>query len=315
MLLNESESIAVSTWGGIDKNSLWVLDVPSGNIQRMVLSYARYLSLYKGAAGFFSILHHFDSQRADISVHHTNDPGRMIARATMDDGVPAYEGDRSVWRQVSKSYTTYMRSQTRQGFALLYMRADELSVDVQWMDWFNANDYNLERQGIGDAVAVPGKEHVIIQIVNSATPVLYDPVECKVLKKLSLAGNRRATHGSNHTLRIRKKANELWADDFDFMVRLDTTTWSTIDGSNFHDEIGPNSVWYGTFVFDREESLCAISRPGYGDVIGVDTKTFKVTRQAKLGSKPLDIGLFSDGRIIARDWSTGELLLGQMEPI
>jgi hypothetical protein len=60
-------------------------------------------------------------------------------------------------------------------------------------------------------------------------------------------------------------------------------------------------------------SLCVVGRPFSGDVIGLACDSFEITRRAALGRQPLDVAVLSDGRIFARDWKTGDPLVGMLE--
>ncbi len=42
---------------------------------------------------------------------------------------------------------------------------------------------------------------------------------------------------------------------------------------------------------------------------------FQVTHQAKIGGQPLDVGLLRGNHFVARDWKTGQLLKGVLEPV
>jgi hypothetical protein len=47
--------------------------------------------------------------------------------------------------------------------------------------------------------------------------------------------------------------------------------------------------------------------------VAVDTHRFRVTLRAATGREPFDVALLRDGRVFARDWKSGDLLLGQIE--
>jgi hypothetical protein len=77
----------------------------------------------------------------------------------------------------------------------------------------------------------------------------------------------------------------------------------------------PFRYFTGEFAFDAAEALCAVARPYSGDVLLLETTTFRVTHRVTTGRQPLGVGLLPNGRVVARDWTSGELLLaGDWEP-
>jgi hypothetical protein len=157
-------------------------------------------------------------------------------------------------------------------------------------------------------IGIPGNTALIISVQRDSCPVLYDPKERKVIQKLTLAGR----HG-NPKLRFRRTANEVWADDYDSLLRLDPQDWSVLNQIRLQGAATGTAQFIGTFCFNKNETLCAVGRPFSGDVVALDTRTFKMTHKAVVGRQPLDVALLSDGRVFARDWKTGDLLKGRLK--
>jgi hypothetical protein len=59
--------------------------------------------------------------------------------------------------------------------------------------------------------------------------------------------------------------------------------------------------------------MCCIARPQSGDIVAVDDR-LKIRRRARLGRQPQEAVELANGDVIARDWKTGDLLRGRMEP-
>lgn len=53
-----------------------------------------------------------------------------------------------------------------------------------------------------------------------------------------------------------------------------------------------------------------MARPFSGDVVSLDTANLEVIERAVLGRQPLMAVGLSDGRVIARDWKTGDWISG-----
>ena len=123
-----------------------------------------------------------------------------------------------------------------------------------------------------------------------------------------------AARGGNPVGRLRPKAREAWAIDYDTLVRLDLMNWSLKDKLLLQPrDAEGGGQFVGEWSFNRDDTLCAVARPFSGDVVGVETATFRQTYRAAIGRQPLDVELLSDGRIIARDWRTGDMLRGALE--
>ena len=93
-------------------------------------------------------------------------------------------------------------------------------------------------------VEVSGEDKLIFSVQRDSNPVLYDLRERKVISKLSLA-NRLG----NPTLRFRRRAHELWADDYDTLLRLDPSDWHVTDSLLLQGSISGSRHFIGEFCF------------------------------------------------------------------
>jgi hypothetical protein len=83
------------------------MSVGSGHPETVFLSDAKYFSLHPGNHDFFSINHHFDSNRVRITVHRCSDPQEVAATANLTPEGSSLDGDLSVWSYVQKNYVSY----------------------------------------------------------------------------------------------------------------------------------------------------------------------------------------------------------------
>jgi hypothetical protein len=67
---------------------------------------------------------------------------------------------------------------------------------------------------------------------------------------------------------------------------------------------------WGSFVAD--EARCVVARPYSGDVIEIASSTLTTKRRAKLGRQPLEAVALPGGKVVARDWKTGDVLHGTL---
>lgn len=150
---------------------------------------------------------------------------------------------------------------------------------------------------------IPDSPFPIVSIARDSNPVLHDPKTNQAVRKLSLAGRN-----GNPEFRLRRSANEFWANDYDCMVKLDATTLTVKQAERLQDAASGTMQFIGNFSFDPTEALCLAARPFSGDVVVLDADSMRQKQRLALGRQPLDVGLLADGTVIARDWKTGDVL-------
>lgn len=323
MIINDAETQAVSSLGWVDKGALWVYKIGGGKPSRVALSDANYLAVHPGAHDHFAVVHCYDGDRLKITAHHHNDPQHIVstiefaARADLlqlakgalkDAGASIqseFSGDTAVWSSLPRAYVAYAFG----NYYLILVDRRTKSVEVQTFAWYD-NSYDKGYQGIVGVTKVPHSPWVIVSVQRDSSPVLYDPTTRTVIQKLSLAGQF-----GNPTLSFRRNAREVWASDYDTLVRLDSQSWELLAKLKIQEPKGNVSQFIGHFSFNNDETLCVVGRPYSGDAVGVDAKSFRVTHSAKLGGEPLDVALVSGRHVIARDWHTGQLREGELKEL
>jgi hypothetical protein len=120
-------------------------------------------------------------------------------------------------------------------------------------------------------------------------------------------------HG-NPTLNFRAPG-ELWADDYDVLLRLRTPEWQITKSAQLQPPDGTSRRFIGSWGFTPTRDRCLVSRPFSGDAVLLDAETFEVTHAALLEAQPLEASLLADATIYARDWKTGRALRGKMRTI
>lgn len=299
MLINSSESHLVSNLGWIDKGSLWVCEIATARVDNVALSEADYLTLHPGDPDTFAVVHNFASERLEISAHDITSPQTVLSRISFIAGIADFEGDPDVWRRLPRAYVVGANY-------LLMLDPAKHTAELKNLAWFD-DSYDHACQGIVGVTEVPGKELVIVSIQRDSEPVLHCPAEDQIVRKIPLAGR-----GGSPVFRFRAEGKEAWASDYDMMLRLNPDDWSIRDKIRLQWEPLDYVRFIGDFAFNNDETLCAVARPFSGDVVALDTQTFKVTHRAKLGKQPFDVVLLEDGRVLARDWKTGGLLQGKL---
>lgn len=307
MLLNSDESKIVSSLGWVDKGSLWILETSSDDIRKIEISDAKYLSLHRNGGGYFSIFHHYDGNTFDISAHSLHTPETAISTIHWVNGTARFEGDVEIWKKVPRTYTEYLHRPSESNYYLLYVDPIRPKLDFFDLDWYDSS-YDKGYQSVIGAVEVPHASKVIISVSRDSRPILFDMTERQFIKKLTLAER----YGNPH-LKFRRTENELWADDYDTLLKIDPENWKVKKSLRLQDAADKSMLFIGNYSFNLDEKLCAVARPFSGDVVALDTHRFKITHYSKLGKQPLEVCLLSNGLVYSRDWKTGDLLKGKLK--
>ncbi len=72
-------------------------------------------------------------------------------------------------------------------------------------------------------------------------------------------------------------------------------------------------MFVGDAWVSPDESYLLVPRPGSGDVVALDAESLSPWASVELGQQPLVAVALADGRVVARDWKTGNTLLGHLE--
>ena len=308
MMLSDSRgSVIISNLGWVDRGSLWIMSVGSGRIETVFLSDAKYLSLHPGAHNFFSMNHHFDSNRAMITVHRYSDPHEVAASANLTPDGSALDGDLSVWAFVQKNYVSYYAGPYWKDFCLLQVAQQVGRLELQQFDWYS-DGYDKGYQGIVGVVEIPNDDLLIISVQRDSHPVLYDPRARKKVGTLELL-NRIG----NPNVFFRRRAHELWADDYDSVVKFEPGTWRVLSSRLLQPPMMGTKQFIGQFSFGADESLRAGARPFSRDVLGLDPTTLQTRYQCPLNGQPIEAMALPDGSVNARDWKSGTLLRGRWQ--
>jgi hypothetical protein len=309
MLVDERGRTVISSCGWVDHAGLWVFRSDTRKAEVIKISEAKYLAPIAGSHDYFSAVHHFDGTRVEITVHHFDEPSRVISTASLTPDGSSLLGDSSAWDYVQKYYTAYLVRPPISDSCLLCVRPKDNRVEIQQFGWYNTG-YDKGYQGVTGVSEVPGSDHLIVAVQRSSELVIYNPQTQEKVRCIQLAGR----HG-NPSPFFRRFAAELWADDYDTIVKIDTATSLVLASRMLQPEVNGMRQFSGRFAFNREETLCIVARPFSGDAIGLDPSTFEIRYRCELGRQPLEAVVLPDNSIVARDWRSGTLLEGSLASV
>ena len=306
MIADSKRTIAVSSLGWVDHGALWVYRHDGETIDSAPLSDAKYLSLHAGRNDCFAVVHHYEKERVEVTAHRFSRLDEPEGRVVVAGNEAHFAGETRVWREVAHHYVAYVRGPLWSDFALIALYPDEDRIELQTFEWYG-DQYDKGYQGIVGVTEVPGSPLVIVSVQRDSRPILYDPVSRLKRGEITLA-----SRGGNPTLCFREGANELWADDYDTVLKLDGTTFSLLASRRLQGSPAGTAQFIGGFSFDASRALCLVARPFSGDVVAIDSRTLKTRYRCRTGAQPLEATMFGDDLVVARDWKTGAILKGRM---
>jgi hypothetical protein len=309
MIVNQASDVVVSNLGWVDGGSLWTYALGESESQTIFLSESRWLSIVMGSRDHFVLLHQGEQATTRLTAQSFTNVDEVISSIELQNSGPQsinsrFTGDTSVWSFLPKAYIV------RAAYAplLLFVNGVRAATQTQSLPWY-AESYDVMYQGVLGVTEIPGSEYLLIAIQRDSKPLVYSPASRTIVKKLELAER----HG-NPQLYFRHGASELWASDYDTLVKLEAVGWRVLGSLHLQKgHSGMVSMNIGRFCFNADETLCAVARPHSGDVVGVDPASFTVTHRAETGAQPEDVALLRDDYFVARDWKTGKLLRGQLK--
>ena len=308
MISNPEGITLLSCLGWVDHDALWRFDVTAGRIDSIPLgSGARYVSLHSWGADRFSVGHHFDGARFEVTVHSFSDPREVLARAVVKEGDKKLVGDPSAWRDVPHLYVEYLAFAPWKDFVLLKVCPSTDLLELQRLEWYD-DAYDKEYQSVIGVLELPGEDSALVSVQRSSRLILHDLETGMKKGSIELAGR-----GGNPRLELRNAGKEIWASDYDTLVVIQKEDWRIIRSARLQGAVAGTQQFIGDFSFAPDGNVCVVARPFRGDVVGIDAATLKIKRSARLGRQPLEVAAVQQGDVVARDWKTGDLLHGKLE--
>lgn len=307
MITNPEHTILISSLGWVDRDALWQFDVAASTIEcRSMGTGARYLSLHSTGSNYFSVGHHFDGAKIELTVHSFSDPITILARATVSEHGVQFSGNPTTWQSVPLLYVEYLKFEPWKDFVLLKIFPATEQVEIQRLEWYD-DTYDKGYQGVIGVLPFAGEDFALVSVQRSSKLVVHDTETGKKIGGCDLGGN-----GGNPSLKFRG-GNEIWASDYDSLVVLNRRDLHVVRRARLQNAAAGTQQFIGEYSFSPDENVCVVARPFSGDVVGIDPDTLKIVSSAKVGQQPLEVAAIAAGEIVARDWKTGNLLRGKLK--
>lgn len=305
MLCDPQERFVVSSIGWVDHGALWVFDANTAGVRLFKLSDAKYLSLHAGEFGHYAVVHHYDGDRLEVTAHSFDDPCTVLSRALVSGSDWNIEGPLAPWTHLPRHYVAYLTQPSWSDFALVSIDSNR-GLTLQTFEWFD-DSYDKGYQGIIGVIEVPLSDIVLVSVQRSSKVIIHSPQERRKVGEFELSGR-----GGNPRLQFRRRASELWADDYDTLIKIQPKDWRITRHRRLQESEAGTAQFIGQFSFDVNESLCVVARPFSGDVVAVDPDTLGTKFRSRIGGQPIETALLRNRRVIARDWKSGNLLQGEL---
>ena len=308
MISNTEGTTVLSALGWVDQDAVWRFDAVSGSIDTVPLGTgARYLSLHSTGADRFSVAHHFDGGRFEVTAHSFFDFPDVLACAVVGPHRNELSGDARAWDGVPLVYVEYLCFEPWKDYVLLKVEPSTNRVEVQGLPWYD-DRYDKGYQGVVDVLELPDEGMALVSVQRSSRLILHGLATGTQKGTLDLGGR-----GGNPKLYLAKGGTSIWASDYDTLVRIERNPLKVVRTAHLQGAFAGTQQFIGDFYLSRDEELCVVARPFSGDVVALDAATLKVRSSAKLGRQPLDVALLPDARVVSRDWKTGDLLQGTLK--
>ncbi|MDH3703749.1 MAG: hypothetical protein OEU46_20830 [Alphaproteobacteria bacterium] len=269
----------------------------------MSLSDASFVGLREGSDGYFAACHHFEDCKAlEITAHSFADPARILSKWTIAAARSSVEGNPLVWRHLDRFYVAHLSRGSLTGqFDYYLIHLNEFGdAELIELDWYD-DSYDKMYQGIVSVCRIPDSENLIFSVQRDSEPVIYDPTARIAVGKIRLSGNY-----GNPKLHFRTSANELWAIDYDTLLRIETGSWTIEKSIRLQgDKQDGYQQFVGDFWFHDDDALCSVARPYSGDVVTLDMESFQVIGSTAFPEQPLKVAVI-ERMVFVRDWKTGQ---------
>jgi len=312
LLLDSSEGrLLASPHGWAHEDSLMLLDTRTDMSTTIPIAPSKFVMMERGSSSHFLLNYCEPKGYASvrlIEVRPFDSPTQVVSRCRISPSSIQLEGDLNVWERLPRAHVVDLGPEGGDFAYVVWLHPKAGVGDWIPLTWWNDESYDRGYQSVLSAVEIPGTDKVIIPVQRDSCPIIFDLRERRAVGRITLSERR-----GNPRLFFRRLAPEVWADDYDTLVRLDSKglvkTGSVLLQPS--DASGARQ-FIGDFAFATNEGVCAVARPFSGDILAVDPETLRPVAHAKVRGQPFTVAVLSNGKVYSQDWHSGRLLKGQL---
>lgn len=294
----------LSNLGWADQGAIWVYEPTRRTNERISISPAGCLNLSRHRDGRSVLIDYTWEDRRFVEVHRADSLGIARLRVTIAGDHVDVEGDLAEMEGQRQAFVYDFLAHVgtgRQGLRLVEVRPT--GVRVRPLDWFVEGGYDGGYQSVIAVLEMPDGAF-LFGVQRSSQLILCDPGDLSVIRRISLAGR-----SGNPVPFLRAGGSQLCAIDYDTLVLVDPISFEVRDRWLGQAAPAGTQMFLGDVWSQNEHSDLLVARPGSGDVVQLDATSLLVKRRWDTGRQPLEAALV-DGGVIARDWKSGDLLVG-----
>jgi hypothetical protein len=305
MICDSKLKYAVSNLGWIDKGSLWIYNSSEDNFKTFFLSDSKYLSIFEGSDDYFAICHNYENSLFEISIHHFSQPDKILCKLTIDNSKTDINGDVDLIKYIPNYYVAGFTLNGEYKTHLISIQDKTIKIDDSKIEWFNNGNFDFGYQGLLSVTEY--NDELLFCVQRDGRIYRVNKESNQLVSKINLAmqfGNPKITFNRDKSILI--------TDDYDILLNINPLNWKIEKHVKFQVGFNGASQFIGSYNFNKMNNLITLARPFSSDVIMID-KNFSIKYYCKIGRQPLESVVLDKNRVIARDWKTGDLLIGKMK--
>ena len=307
MISDSSQRVALSNLGWVDHGAIWRFDSTTGAVDYVQVGNANHVALRTWGADDFAAVHHFDGSRVEITTHTFADPTEVTRKVVVTNWSPTVSADLAPWPSTPSFFVAWLNEDATAAAGYFLISVRDRQASIERLDWFDGDTYDLDYQSVIAVSRVPGSEDLVFGIQRSSHLVVASSLSAKAVRRVELSGGY-----GNAVPHMRAGAPEVWAVDYDTLVRLDWRSWEVTGTVRLQDAAAGTRMFVGDLWLPPDESYVLVPRPGMGDIVAIDPIRLAHVGAAATGRQPLVAAVMGNGRVVARDWKTGDLLVGDL---
>lgn len=307
MITDRNQRVALSNLGWADHGAIWRFDSATGAVDHIPVGNGKHVVLRTWGADDFVAVHHFDGSRVEITTHSFADPAEVTRRVMVTSWAPTVSADLAPWPSTPSYFVAWLNEDATAAAGYFLISVRDRQASIERLDWFDGDVYDLGYQSVIAVSPLPESEDLVFGIQRSSHLVVASPSATKAVRRVDLSGG----HG-NAVPHVRAGAPEIWTVDYDTLVRLDWRSWEVTGTLRLQEAVAGTRMFVGDLWMPPDESYVLVPRPGMGDIVAIDPIRLVRIGTATTGRQPLVAAVTGDGRVAARDWKTGDLLVSDM---
>lgn len=301
MIIDKAEQYVISSVGWVEGSSFTRLELASGKTQLFHSdSNGGCRALDIDGDRFLLVTHPSGSDPLSMSVRRYAEPAESLwsVRGVLDDYV--VRGDPSAVVGARRRHLFW----TGQRHVLVTLSEDGSGLLCGQLPWFDDSTFDLGYQSPVDAVDDPVSGYTLVSIQRCSDVFVHDPGTSTLRGRFRLPG-------ACGNPRLQVIGNELWTVDYHTFARIDLRDHRLLASAR----LSATNEFVGDVFRWTSRGRALVPRPFMGDITVVNPDTGSIEQTLATRGQPLSCAATADGRVVARDWKSGEWVFAQISMV